>query len=328
MKRVLLAEDSPTQAIFFRRTLEKGGFDVRVAKDGVEALAEIDTYRPNVILTDLDMPNMDGLELVRRVRERAEYIPVVLMTGKGSEETAMEALKAGATYFFPKRLLGDEGEVQFAPTLSEIVSFAEAHRSVTGERDFPARAYHEYEIGNDANLAHELILNIGAVLKQRGFNDGQLMQINLALTEGLTNAINHGNLEVSSDLRDEENGMEKYLNLAEQRRSEHPYKDRSVKVKAFFEEEEVKFVIADEGPGFDISLIPDPTDPAYMERTSGRGLMLIFTFMDEVSHNKLGNQITIVKRRADDDDDDSDDDIFGYDGDDSDDDIFGNGADD
>ena len=60
---------------------------------------------------------------------------------------------------------------------------------------------------------------------------------------------------------------------------------------------EAHFVIRDEGPGFDPSACPDPTDPANLEKRSGRGLLLIRTFMDEVAFNEAGNQITLVKRR-------------------------------
>ena len=61
--------------------------------------------------------------------------------------------------------------------------------------------------------------------------------------------------------------------------------------------EEARFVIRDEGPGFDVSAAPDPRDPAVLEREEGRGLMLIRTFMDEVTHNDRGNEITMVKRK-------------------------------
>ena len=58
----------------------------------------------------------------------------------------------------------------------------------------------------------------------------------------------------------------------------------------------VTYRIRDEGPGFDRSALPDPTDPANLEKVSGRGLMLIHAFMDEVSHNASGNEITMAKR--------------------------------
>jgi anti-sigma regulatory factor (Ser/Thr protein kinase) len=60
---------------------------------------------------------------------------------------------------------------------------------------------------------------------------------------------------------------------------------------------EAVFVVRDEGPGFDPTSLPDPTDPINLERVSGRGLLLIQTFMDHVEHNETGNQITMIKRR-------------------------------
>ena len=57
-------------------------------------------------------------------------------------------------------------------------------------------------------------------------------------------------------------------------------------------------MVRDEGLGFDPSLLPDPTDPANLGKVSGRGLLLIQTFMDHVEHNATGNEITMVKRRS------------------------------
>ena len=57
------------------------------------------------------------------------------------------------------------------------------------------------------------------------------------------------------------------------------------------------YVITDEGPGFDPSSLPDPTDLENLEKASGRGLLLIRTFMDEVQHNDRGNELTMVFRR-------------------------------
>jgi anti-sigma regulatory factor (Ser/Thr protein kinase) len=59
---------------------------------------------------------------------------------------------------------------------------------------------------------------------------------------------------------------------------------------------EATFVIQDEGPGFDPASLPDPTDPENLDKVSGRGLLLMRTFMDEVSYNDRGNQVTMIKR--------------------------------
>ena len=61
---------------------------------------------------------------------------------------------------------------------------------------------------------------------------------------------------------------------------------------------EAVYRIRDEGPGFDPARLPDPTDPARLERTTGRGLLLIRAFMDEVAFNGTGNQITLLKRHT------------------------------
>ena len=63
------------------------------------------------------------------------------------------------------------------------------------------------------------------------------------------------------------------------------------------------FVIRDDGPGFDPSTLPDPTDPEYLERPHGRGLMLMRTFMDEVTYNAAGNEVRMVKRATKDESD-------------------------
>jgi anti-sigma regulatory factor (Ser/Thr protein kinase) len=61
--------------------------------------------------------------------------------------------------------------------------------------------------------------------------------------------------------------------------------------------DEAVYVVRDEGPGFDPSILPDPTDPSNLEKVSGRGLLLIRTFMDEIHHDDSGREITMIKRR-------------------------------
>jgi anti-sigma regulatory factor (Ser/Thr protein kinase) len=119
-------------------------------------------------------------------------------------------------------------------------------------------------------------------------------RVAVALTEALLNGIQHGNLELDSRVRQEDEAT--YDRMFEFRRRSPPYRDRRLHVRARFSRREAVYTILDEGPGFDPSTLPDPTDPANLERTTGRGLLLIRAYMDEVAFNEGGNQITLTKR--------------------------------
>ena len=118
----------------------------------------------------------------------------------------------------------------------------------------------------------------------------------MGLSELMINAVEHGNLEISSRLK--ENGDAAFLALAGERRATEPYASRRVRVVSRVTQKKATFVITDQGPGFDVSSLPDPTDPANLERPSGRGLLLMRTFMDEVRYNPAGNRCTMVKLRS------------------------------
>jgi anti-sigma regulatory factor (Ser/Thr protein kinase) len=91
--------------------------------------------------------------------------------------------------------------------------------------------------------------------------------------------------------------MDSYARQRQERVLERPYRDRRVRIRERLTPDEVSYVIEDEGSGFDLSTVPDPTDPENLLKASGRGLMLIATFMDDVTFNETGNKIKMVKRR-------------------------------
>jgi anti-sigma regulatory factor (Ser/Thr protein kinase) len=83
----------------------------------------------------------------------------------------------------------------------------------------------------------------------------------------------------------------------QERLAKPPYCNRHIHVELTFSRPQARFTIRDEGPGFDPNSVPDPTDPANLERECGRGLLLMRTFMDEVQFAPPGNQVTLIKRR-------------------------------
>ncbi|MAP72850.1 MAG: hypothetical protein CMJ55_01125 [Planctomycetaceae bacterium] len=72
--------------------------------------------------------------------------------------------------------------------------------------------------------------------------------------------------------------------------------EKKVTVECFLNEDIVRVVIQDEGPGFDVNKVPDPTLPENLDKPSGRGVMLMKAFMDDVLYNEVGNQLTFIKR--------------------------------
>jgi CheY-like chemotaxis protein/anti-sigma regulatory factor (Ser/Thr protein kinase) len=292
MSRVLVVEDSRTQATQIRFQLEDASYDVELAFDGVQALASLRRAAPDIILTDLDMPNLNGLELVEAVRREFAHIPVVLMTAHGSEEIAALALSKGAASYIPKAYLSAD----LLPTIERLLELTNAGRQHVHAFDCLAGAEIHYVLRNDPALIAPLVGYLDDAIKLLKLCDPTgRMRIGVALQEALLNAIYHGNLDVGSEHRQQDEAV--FHNLVKVRREQPPYQDRRVFLDVKASPAEIAFTIRDEGRGFDVSALPDPSAPENIENIGGRGLLLIRTFMDQVTHNDRGNAITLVKRR-------------------------------
>ena len=108
MARILVVDDKEVVRDGVGLTLARSGHAVCPASDGVVALEQLDKRKIDLVVTDLSMPGMDGLELLHAIRERDEHMPVILMTAYGSIEKAVEAMRAGAWDFVTKPFHGDE----------------------------------------------------------------------------------------------------------------------------------------------------------------------------------------------------------------------------
>ena len=289
---VLVVEDSLTQSVLFRSLLEKAGYRAVMAVNGREALDMIKNMPPDVVITDLNMPEMNGLELVEAVHAQFPAIPVILATGVGSEDIAAEALRRGAAGYVPTRNLQD-----LIPTLQRLLAVTQADRACAQLSAWATLSEVQFSLPNDGSLVAPLVEQIKRMVEHFKIRDsGGAMRIAMALDEALQNAILHGNLEVSSELREGENASAFYA-MARERCHQPPFNDRRVHVRAVMTRDMAEITIRDEGPGFDPRIIPDPTDPAYLDRPCGRGLWLIHAFMDEVRHNEQGNEITMILRK-------------------------------
>ena len=291
MPSILVVDDCLTDRRRAGGLLSRAGFDVTFAENGRDALAQIVDRLPDAVVSDLQMPELDGLALVTTVSRDYAFLPVVVITSQGSESVAVQALQAGAASYVPKCDLGP----QLAETVRRVCLAAGESRDFARLSSRVVRHEVRYVLESDLSLIPPAVRALREMLA--GFkeqDEATVLRITIAFEEALLNAFYHGNLEVSSELREQEPNT--FYELAVERCGLAPYRDRRVTVEVVISPREVRLRIADEGPGFNPSSLPDPTDPGNIARASGRGMLLIRTFMDEVSHNERGNEIAMLKR--------------------------------
>lgn len=105
--RILIVDDEPQLIRVLRTGLKSRGYDIRSAADGLAGLELFTDWRPDLVITDLAMPNVDGLEFCRRLREISQ-VPIIVLSAKGEEKIKVEALDLGADDFVTKPFGIDE----------------------------------------------------------------------------------------------------------------------------------------------------------------------------------------------------------------------------
>ena len=295
MVRLLVVDDSKPQLIAIRALLADEPYDVVTAEDGKVALEMIAQQEPHLVVTDMLMPNIDGLELIKRLRQVKPHIPVILISEVGSEEISVEALRVGATAFVPKSRIYEElvGTIEHA---LEMVKTDYSYSDLIGRLD-----YHEFQfclendlsvIGPVVNLMQQMAAGL------QPMDDVTRSRLGSAVQQALHNAMFRGNLALSREEQqaDEEIAVEGEMSLVDKRRKEEPYASRRVLFRARLATNSVTFTVRDEGDGFNASQLPVSNDLDVLDIHGGRGLVLIHTFMDSVRFNDRGNEITMVKK--------------------------------
>jgi two-component system KDP operon response regulator KdpE len=172
--RILVVDDEPQITRVLLRSLTSKGYDVRIAGDGDFALQTFQDWPASLVITDLAMPNMGGLELCRRLRKMS-HVPIIVLSVRGEEKTKVEALDAGADDYVTKPFGMDELLARIRATLRrQPASDAHARILEAGEFRIDLDAHVVTFSGGDLKLtpkefdllAH-LVRNAGKVLTHR-----------------------------------------------------------------------------------------------------------------------------------------------------------------
>ena len=135
--RILVVDDEPQLTRVLRTGLKSRGYDVRAATDGLAGFEAFNDWHPDLVITDLAMPNVDGLELCRRLRA-ISTVPIIVLSAKGEEKTKVEALDLGADDYVTKPFGIDEllARVRASLRRAKAPAADEATQTTLGSGDF------------------------------------------------------------------------------------------------------------------------------------------------------------------------------------------------
>src|SRR6202789_583079 len=206
MRRVLVVDDEENIRLVLRALLRKHGYEVETADSGETALAKVDAFGPDVILTDVRMPKMGGLDLLATLKAKQHTATVIVMSAYGNMDLALEAMKAGAYDYVGKPFKPDEivlalkkaeereslrrenaalksqirSESQFESILAKSASMQEIFRTITKIADFKTTVL----ISGESGVGKELVAK--AIHSRSGRKDKPFTAINCgAIPENL-----------------------------------------------------------------------------------------------------------------------------------------------
>lgn len=295
---ILVVDDSAVDRRLVGGLLEKrADFAVSYAEDGLDALRKMESCRPDVVVTDINMPHKNGLELVRATRIHFSGVPVILITALGSEELAVEALEHGAASYVPKVGLQET----LIDTVDDVLALTRAKRSYERLVGSIQRTEFDFTLENDPDLFDPFVELFQQMVHGIGLcDDTDRYRVGMAIKEALANALYRGNLEISYEqMRGGGEGevSDSELDIVRQRAAQPEYAQRRIGVRVHIDRDQAVFVIRDDGRGFDTSKIPTKGDLGMLDAEGGRGIVLMNAFMDQVTFNEQGNEVTLVKRR-------------------------------
>lgn len=285
MYYVLIVDDSDVDRLLMEGLLKKvPGFEVIGARDGVHALEQLKAWSIDMVITDIQMPRMDGLELIEAVRKDYPDIPVVLTTGMGSEEIAAVALKSGAASYIPKSRLNK----MLISTVEETFDMLSSERNYNRLLQRSSKAHFEFSLDNDPSQIPAFVDFTEKMLKGVApLNRTERLRVAMAVSQALNNALYRGNLEIGAHYKiptPNSPGGE-FEQIVSERLDSAPWKDRKILVAMEIRKTGFGIRIRDDGPGFDTSSVGSWSNPTL------RGVILMKSFMDEVIYSGNGNDV-------------------------------------
>ncbi len=262
-RRILIVDDHDDLKTALTEVFSKTGYIVESTESREEAVRLDQTHDFDIVITDLDgdkafpkNPNPEALI--------NDCLPEPDENADEYDRSRVKAFKVCATNY--RREEYDENELKniFETILNYKAQFVDSQHAVRQIREKI-----EFVFPSALSLMHSILDYLMHRVEKVGVVNPENSNLFIALDEAFVNAVKHGNKFDA---------------------------DKIVKVSAEVSTKEARFTVEDEGDGFDVSAIPDPTNPENLFKTSGRGVLIIHNVMDEVTYNERGNRLTMIKK--------------------------------
>jgi DNA-binding response OmpR family regulator len=288
--RVLIVEDDYASSEMLRISLAKEGYSCRQASDGKEGLELFASYKPDILISDIIMPGLDGMQLLKEIRAVNKELVIIMLTGHGNEELALSALEHGANNYLKKPVILPELKTLLKrySNILESKKMAQELPKLIKERSL------RLMLPTDTNILPSVVDYFQDKISLF-YTAKQLFQIELGLSELLTNAVEHGNLSITNDEKNSALSSNKLDELYSQRMGCPEYSCRKVEVVFVQTEEYCSWSITDEGCGFNWRSLPNPTHGRHIGELHGRGVFLSKMQFDELVYSEKGNSVTAKK---------------------------------
>jgi len=292
--KILLVDDEPEILDAIAEFLELKGHAVESASNGKSGLDMVLGHNDfDLVFSDIGMPEMDGLTLLEKIRSNEIDTSVILMSGRGDVSNTIRALQLGALDFIVKPVYLKSVE----EALDKIETAMAAERENKAGVDLISAQKVVMSFASDLNKIRNVISYFNRYTQDLcGVFDLDANKLAICLQECLTNAIIHGNFKVKSRLKEED--WSAFDQLIRERQADAELGSKKVFITLHQTPQALTFEVRDEGEGFDPAILPDPTHPESWLKLSGRGILFIRSYMDEVTWNDVSNSITMVKRLA------------------------------
>lgn len=274
------------------------GYKVVTAGSAEEAINALNNGHDfHLVLTDINLPGYSGLELLKIIKETKENLPVVLLTGMKTLDTAISALQSGAADYITKPF--------DLASLRRVVekSLKKTDRLLKKEQVYGNLQYitMNFSFTSKEMNVDALAKELANILKKMQFaSDDKIKQFELVFSETFTNALEHGNLELPSSMKGNDLlALTQFEMLKEERLADPAYANRSIHVTFECNPDLFSLTVKDEGPGFNWKkyLDKDHRLSKVNKKAFGRGFNIIMLLIDEVHFNDKGNIITLIKER-------------------------------